>query len=147
MFKVNYSNAYRLRAEASLVNSAFSSNLLLIYTQYNQRINLPVHCYINSEILILTPCKLPFIEPWCDLPGATKNLAIQRFTLLMLKRKTRKAFGCINCCIIFYHKCNAAISSEKTHKPYYNLCESKTYSRQLHWFQPNSCINEWYIFH
>lgn len=60
VFKVNYSNAYRLRAEASLVNSAFSSNLLLIYTQYSQRINLSAHCYINSEYwsLLLVNCLL-----------------------------------------------------------------------------------------
>lgn len=117
MFNINYSSIYRLRAEASWDHLAFSSNLLLTYTQHSQRINISVHCYINSEILILIPCKLPFIEPWCDLSGSTKNLAIERLTLLMLKRKSRKAFGCINCCIIFYHKCNVAISSEKTHKP------------------------------
>lgn len=117
IFNVNYSNAYRLRAEVSWVHSAFSSNLLLTYTQHSQRIlqYISVYSYINSEILTLNPCKLPFIEPWCDLSRATKNLAIERLTLLMLKKKSRKAPSFINC----YCKLMQP-SAQTTHKPCYS---------------------------
>lgn len=86
---------------------------------------LAIYYWLTLNTLILTPCKLPFIETWYDSAGATKNLAIEKLTLIMFKRKSRNAFSCINCCliIIFCHKYNAAMSSEKTHKPCHRATE------------------------
>lgn len=116
MFHVNHSNGYRLRAEASWVHSAYFSNLLLTYAQHGQRINLSVCSYTNSEILILTPCKLHFIEPWCILYGALKSPAVERLTLLTLKEESRIEFSCINCYICSIANIIIPIGSEKMHK-------------------------------
>lgn len=89
MFNINYSNIYRLGK--LLVNS---SNLLWLTPHIVRELTYQYIVFINSEILILIPCKLPFIGPWCDLSGATKKTAIERLTLLMLKRNSRKAFRC-----------------------------------------------------
>lgn len=111
MFNINYSNIYRLGK--LLVNS---SNLLWLTPHIVRELTYQYIVFINSEILILIPCKLPFIGPWCDLSGATKKTSHWKINSAHVEEEIKKSIQ-LHSYIIFYHKCNAAISSEKTYKP------------------------------